>query len=133
MSGGESEKRTDLAEDRTEKASERNDLAEDRTLLANERTFAGWCRTAFAAVGLGLGFHAIFKSTEPAWIAKSVATLFILIGVWTIWQARSRAAELLRKQSGNRVNPADARSFLIMAIVVSLGSATLLTAIWTLI
>ena len=49
--------RRGLAEDRT-------DLAEDRTALANERTFAGWARTAMAAIGIGLAFNALFKAME---------------------------------------------------------------------
>ena len=32
----------------------RTDLAEDRNIMAMERTFAGWMRTAFAAIGIGL-------------------------------------------------------------------------------
>ena len=60
--------RRDLAEDRT-------DLAEDRTALANERTFAGWARTAMAAIGIGLAFNALFKAMEPAWVAKAIATV----------------------------------------------------------
>lgn len=46
----------------------RTDLAEDRTVLANERTFASWFRTGFAAVGIGLGFQALFLRMEPAWV-----------------------------------------------------------------
>ena len=56
MSGDE---KTGLAEERT-------NLAEDRTILANERTFAGWMRTGFAAVAVGLGFQALFSQMEPA-------------------------------------------------------------------
>ena len=77
----------DLAEQRT-------DWAEDRTIQANERTFAGWMRTGLASVGLGLGFQAIFRATEPTWAAKSVATIFICIGIfifWAAWEKRPRA------------------------------------------
>ena len=81
------EERTEEAKERSELAEERTSFAEDRTLLANERTFAGWARTSFAAIGLGLGFQALFKNAEPVWAPKCVATLFILLGILVIWLA----------------------------------------------
>ena len=62
-------------------ASARTDLAEDRTVLANERTFAGWMRTGLAAVGIGLGFNALFGKMAPEWLPKLIATGFIISGV----------------------------------------------------
>ena len=48
-------------EDKSTKWAEfRTDLAEDRTIQATERTFAGWLRTAFAAIGVGIGFQVLF-------------------------------------------------------------------------
>ena len=44
------------SKDKTELAEERTKYAEDRNVMAMERTFAGWMRTAFAAIGIGLGF-----------------------------------------------------------------------------
>ena len=55
-------------------ASARTDLAEDRNIMAMERTFAGWMRTAFAAIGIGLGFKAVFGAFDPPWLAKAIAT-----------------------------------------------------------
>ncbi len=69
------QERSDLAEDRT-------DLAEDRTVLAHERSFAGWVRTGMGAVALGLGFNALFRTLEPVWIAKAIATAFLLIAIF---------------------------------------------------
>lgn len=48
-----------------ELAEERTGLAEDRTIMATERTFAGWMRTAFAAIGIGLAFRAVFGEFDP--------------------------------------------------------------------
>ena len=70
MAGDEKEQ---LAEDRT-------NLAEDRTVLANERTFAGWLRTGFAAIGIGLGFHVLFQAMQPLWVPKAIATAFLAAG-----------------------------------------------------
>ena len=59
----------------------RTDLAEDRTVQATERTFAGWMRTAFAALGVGIAFHVVFSDFDPPWLARAIATLFILVGI----------------------------------------------------
>ena len=55
----------DLGAKRTSFAEDRTDWAEDRTAMANERTFAGWMRTALAAIGIGIGFNALFDKLEP--------------------------------------------------------------------
>lgn len=127
------ENKQELAEDRTEKASERTRYAEDRTLLANKRTFAGWSRTSLACIGVGLGFQAIFRSVEPTWVAKSIATSLILLGVFIIWQAHRRAADLREKKSGSDLRLMDPTNFKVMAIAISLASAVLIGAIWFLI
>lgn len=121
---------TRLAEDRTDKAVERTRLAEDRTLLANERTFAGWARTAMASIGLGLGFQALFKTTEPTWIAKLIATLFIALGVFIVWAAWQRASQVLERKSENEVSLMRPGRMLVMAIGTSLGGVALVAALW---
>lgn len=127
------EKRTEESKERSEYASERTDFAEDRTLLSNERTFAGWGRTSFAAIGLGLGFQALFKSAEPTWIPKCVATLFILLGIVLIWLAERRAVRLLTENSGNIVNLTSRKTFRLMAISITVGGLALITSIWLLV
>ena len=69
----------------------RTDLAEDRNIMAMERTFAGWIRTSFAAIGIGLGFKAVFGAFDPPWLAKAIATVFILAGGWLAITAQKRA------------------------------------------
>jgi putative membrane protein len=130
MSDEDHQSPTELVEQRTEKAAKRTDFAEDRTLLANERTFAGWARTAFASIGLGLGFQALFKSAEPTWVPKCVATLFILLGIFLICLAERRADRLLHERSGNHAKLMSCRIFRIMAISVSIGGALLIASIW---
>lgn len=99
-------------------------------MIANERTFAGWGRTAFASIGLGLGFQAIFKSADPTWVPKSVATLFILLGMLLVWLAGRRADKLLHERSGNKVKLMAPRTFRIMAVTVVIGGAVLISCIW---
>ena len=86
-----------------EKAAEtRTDLAEDRNIMAMERTFAGWLRTAFAAIGIGLGFRAVFGSMEPAWMPKTIATMFILAGAWLAWSAQNRTCHTLKRLDAHK-------------------------------
>lgn len=126
-------KRTEKSEERTEKAEERTSFAEDRTLLANERTFAGWSKASFAAIGLGLGFQAIFGRAEPAWVPKGIATLFILLGILLVWLAERRAVRLLDERSGNHVSLTSRRTFRVMSISVTVGGTMLIASIWFLI
>ena len=53
----------------TQWAEFRTDLAEDRNIMAMERTFAGWMRTAFAAIGIGLWHYS--EATRAALQARS--------------------------------------------------------------
>ncbi len=80
---------------RAELAQDRTDLAEDRTLLAHERSFAGWTRTGMAAVGIGLGFNALFQMLEPSWVPKAIATIFLFIAVFIFISAERRAARAI--------------------------------------
>lgn len=89
--------------DREELAHDRTALAEDRTILANERTYAGWMRTGLACIGVGLGFRALLRTFEPAWIAKSIATVFVVVGAAIIWLAWRRSCEVLERLDHHEV------------------------------
>ena len=123
MANEEGSVRTDLAEDRT-------DLAEDRTLLANERTFSGWARTATACIGIGLGFSALFKAIEPTWVAKSIATVFILLGVFLVIVAERRARRLHDRLTAHHIAGVSPINFRVMAVAISVAAAALIVAIW---
>jgi putative membrane protein len=118
--------RTDLAEDRT-------DLAEDRTALANERTFAGWARTAMAAIGIGLAFNALFKAMEPTWVAKVIATVFIGLGIFLVVMAERRACALAARLDTHSINPLPQMNVRVIAIGIGLGGAALLAGLWLLV
>ena len=114
--------KTELAEDRTE-------LAQDRTVLANERTFAGWLRTGFAAIGIGLGFHVLFQAMSPAWVPKAIATAFLLIGIYIVVVAERRARRVLARMDAHQVSemrPANLR------VISVLGAVALIAATWLL-
>lgn len=111
---------------------DRTDLAEDRTLLANERTFAGWMRTALGSVGVGVGFGVLFREMSPSWAPKALATLFILIGVFTLWSAERRACAVFERLHGHEVTEPSIRSLRVIALALSLGALGLVAAIWLL-
>ncbi|MBT8473554.1 MAG: DUF202 domain-containing protein [Marinicaulis sp.] len=115
----------DLAEKRT-------DWAEDRTLLANERTYAGWMRTGLASVGLGLGFQAIFKETDPTWAAKAVATIFILIGVAIFWGAWRNARDVQSRLHAHAAQTQSPRRLGLFTILFIAGSLSLTVVLWLL-
>lgn len=119
----ESEKRTDLAEDRT-------DWAEDRTVLANERTYAGWMRTGLASMGLGLGFNAVFKKVEPEYLAKSIAVVFVIIGILIFMAAYRNARRIVKRMDTHAVDPIKAGHLtLITSLFISAGIA-LAAVLW---
>ncbi len=119
----------ELAEDRTDMAAERTDYAEDRTILANERTFAGWGRTAFASIGIGLGFQALFREIEPAWIPKSIATLFFLLAIFIIWSAQNKATLLVKRLETHDIEIMGPSNFRMIAIVVTFAAISVSAAI----
>lgn len=117
-------------QDRNELAGERTDYAEDRTVLANERTFAGWMRTGLAAVGIGLGFNALFGKMEPVWLPKSIASLFIVSGVIIFYLAERSAASVLKRLDAHSVEPLRGMNLRLVASLVGAGAIVLLLAMW---
>ncbi|QZD90643.1 DUF202 domain-containing protein [Qipengyuania aurantiaca] len=116
----------------TQWAEFRTDLAEDRNIMAMERTFAGWMRTAFAAIGIGLGFRAVFGEFEPPWLAKAVATLFIIGGGWLAITAERRACRTMTRLDSHQYEGISRPNFRIMAFAVATGSAVLTAGLWIL-
>ena len=114
-----------LAEDRT-------DWAEDRTLLANERTFAGWMRTGLASCGIGLGFHAIFGKTDPVWLAKSGATLFVAIALVIFYGAHRAATRLHERLDSHAAEPVERGNLRLLAGLFSTGAVVMCAVLWML-
>ena len=113
-------------------AEERTDLAEDRTVMAMERTFAGWMRTAFAAIGIGLAFRAVFGEFDPPWLARAIATAFILLGAVVAFTAERRAAKTLARLSSHRADAPEKPSLKWMGWGVTAGAVLLAVALWIL-
>ena len=121
-----------MDENKTELAEDRTDLAEDRTALANERTFAGWMRTAYAAVGIGLGFNALFGKMEPAWVPKTIATSLLIIAVFIFVAAERRASAIIHRLVTHEVVTVKVSTLRLLTILSVLATVSLAAAIWTL-
>lgn len=119
--------------DKQDLASERTDLAEDRTVLANERTFAGWMRTGLAAVGIGMGFNALFEEMEPAWLPRAIATCFIVAGLIVFYLAERNACAVLSRLDAHTVRPLRRMNLRFVASLMGLGGVVLLGGLWFLI
>lgn len=114
-----------LAEDRTE-------LAEDRTLMAVERTMASWMSASFGAIGVGLGFRALFGAVEPAWLPRLVASAFMVLAIVMILSAERRACNALARLSSHSIEPPSSPGLKMSAYGIAFGAMLLIAAIWIL-
>ena len=124
------ESKTRYAKDRTEFAEERTEYAEDRTLMANERTFAGWIRTGLAAVGIGLGFNALFGKMEPAWLPKAIATCFILVGIFVFYAAQRNGCRVVSRLDSHNAQPIRGMNLRAIAAIMGAASVALIAGLW---
>ena len=108
----------------------RTDLAEDRTVQATERTFAGWLRTAFAAIGVGLAFHVIFGDFDPPWLARAIATLFIVLGATIAYTAERRACRTFSRLSTHEVKRPRTPNIRWMSWSIIFGALLLIAGLW---
>lgn len=115
---------------RTDLAAERTGWAEDRTLLANERTFAGWLRTGLASVGIGIGFHALFGKLDPPYLARIIATVFVLTGILVFVLAARNANVVCARLQAHTARPLGGSRVNLIAGFFSLGSLALLAGTW---
>ncbi len=129
---GDPRDREALAQTRTEWAERRTDWAEDRTIMANERTFAGWMRTGLAAVGIGLGFNALFGMLQPPWLPKALASTFILVAIAIFFAAQAKSAEVADRLECHKARPMRGAALRLIAAAMIVASAGLVAAIWLL-
>ncbi|WP_417622868.1 YidH family protein [Parasphingorhabdus sp.] len=99
--------------------------------MANERTFAGWMRTGLAAVGIGLGFNALFGKLEPLWVPKAIATLFMLIGMFIFWVAQRNGCAVQDRLNSHHATPVKPQNMRIISGMMASGAVALIVAIWT--
>jgi putative membrane protein len=114
-------------------AADRTDLAEDRTVLAHERSFASWLRTGLGAVGIALGFNALFRSLDPTWVAKAIASALLLIAIVIFWSAERRACSLLSRLEPHQVESMRPVGVRLISWALILATVALGVAMWLLI
>lgn len=113
-------------------ARERTDLAEDRNIMSVERTFAGWIRTSFAAIGIGLAFRAVFGDLEPWWLARAIATVFIVAGALLALVVERRTSATLKRLHPHMLDSESPLLFRLLAYAVIFGSVVLIAGLWIL-
>ncbi|MEM9734492.1 MAG: DUF202 domain-containing protein [Pseudomonadota bacterium] len=116
----------------TEMAEDRTDWAEDRTVLANERTYAGWMRTGMASLGIAIALKAIFGATEPTWLAKSVATIFVIIALVIFGAAQRNAKKVVKRLDTHAAEPVSSSHFGTIAALLAVGSLATGIVLWLL-
>jgi putative membrane protein len=117
--------------DKQHLAEERTDFAEDRTVLANERTFAGWMRTGFASIAVGVGFN-LLTELEPVWVPKAIATAFLLIGIMVFIAAERRACAVVRRLDAHEVKTVGVGFLRLITVAVIAATLALIAALWLL-
>lgn len=110
----------------------RTDLAEDRTVLANERTFGSWLRTGFGAIGIGLGFHALFGRIHPLWLPRAIATAFLLIAIIIFVAAERRACIVIRRLHTHKIETVKIGVLRLITAVTVAATLALIAALWLL-
>ena len=121
-----------MADDQTALARERTDFSEDRTVLANERTFAGWLRTGYAGIGIGLAFNALFARIEPEWLPKLIASAFLVIAIVIFVAAERRACAVFARLETHQVKAVRVTTVRVITAANVLATAALVAGIWLL-
>lgn len=116
----------------TRMAESRTDWAEDRTIMALERTFAGWMRTAFAAIAIGIGFRALFGEFDPPWLARAIATMFIGLAAVFAISAERRACRAFERLSSHSIDSPKMPNIRVVAWSIAAGAVILIIALWVL-
>jgi putative membrane protein len=111
-------------------AKDRTDLAEDRTVLSHERSFAAWVRTGMAAVGIGLGFSALFRALEPTWIPKAIATCFLSVAIFIFVSAERRACVIIGRLESHSIAALKPMRIRLLSWILVAATAGLIVAIW---
>ena len=114
------------------KAEARTKWSEDRILLASERTYSSWMSTGMGAVGVAIGFKAVFGAFDPTWVAKLVATIFLGAAILIFWAARDQACRTHQRLSENDTATQSPRQFTIVATILITGTIGVGAVLWNL-
>jgi putative membrane protein len=118
------------SQDSQELAEERTDWAEDRTILANERTFSSWMGTGLGSLGLAVGMQAVFGAMEPTWIAKSAATVFVIVSLYLFQTALINSRRTKQSLDSHTAEPVSNRNLAVIAHLLSIGAVCAAIVLW---
>ena len=77
-----------------------------------------------------MGFHALFPTMQPAWLPRAIASSFLVLAIVVIVLAERRAAAVMRRLDAHVLVTARAVNLRLFAVMVSIGAAALMVAIW---
>jgi putative membrane protein len=106
--------------------------SEDRTLLSNERTFSSWMGTGLACVGVAIGLQAVFGALDPKWLAKLVATVFLVTALMIYWTAVRQASKTYNRLNNNDIETQGSRTFVRLGVIMSVGTVGVGAVLWAL-
>lgn len=106
--------------------------AEDRTILANERTFSAWMGMGLGAVGVAIGLKAVFGATDPTWVAKLAASLFLAIAIIIYWMAHNQACKTLQRLRENDAEAMPVRNYRVLAGIMTAATLAVGGVLWSL-
>jgi putative membrane protein len=110
----------------------RTKWAEDRTVLANERTFSSWMGTGLGSVAIAIGLKAVFGATDPTWVAKLAASLFLVVAITIYWMAQKQACKTLERLSENDAESMPAKNFIKLAWIMTIATLVTGGVLWSL-
>ena len=87
-------------------------------------------RTGLAAVGIGLGFNALFGKLEPFWLPRAIATIFILIGIFIFYVAQRNGCRVQNRLSSHDATPMRGMNLKMIAGFMAVGSISLAVGMW---
>lgn len=111
---------------------QRTRWAEDRTILANERTYSAWMGTGLGSVGIAIALKAVFGATDPTWVAKLVASLFLGVAILIYWMACRQAQSTWERLNSSDSEPLSSSNFQRLTWVMTLATLATGGVLWSL-
>lgn len=84
------------------------------------------------AVGIAIGLKAVFGATDPTWVAKLAASLFLAIAILVYWLARRQAVKTLSRLHESDAEAMPTRNFSLLAGVLTAATVFVGGVLWSL-
>jgi len=79
-----------------------------------------------------IGFRALFGEFDPPWLAKGIATIFIVIGGIVSWSAQRNARKTLSRLKTHDIDAPKTFHMRWLSCIVTAGAFVLAAALWLL-